>query len=346
MSQQPRFTIRELLVVITVVAILFAILMPVIQVAREAARRMSCSNNSKQLGLSIHNYHSTYRRLPPLMFGTSSNQGQLSGLVAVVPFVEASGRWGTISGPSTFNNISYPPMGPPPTDTNYAPWLEQIPTYNCPTETDVSPVYGLTNYALCVGDQVTGLYVNSGLDSVRGCFAPDCAIQFKDITDGLSNTVLFTEIANRVDDQSLGNFSIGNGSKLADQPGACRQSVLAKYPMLFAKNVTLDAIGRGGSFADGTGGIGWVNTILPPNSPSCAIEGQRLYEGVFTASSRHPGGAHVTIADGAVVFVTDNIEHGDVTKPVVLETGLSPYGIWGALGTRSSKEVVEEQLVL
>jgi prepilin-type processing-associated H-X9-DG protein len=99
-------------------------------------------------------------------------------------------------------------------------------------------------------------------------------------------------------------------------------------------------------------------TILPPNSPSCQRGGGDYNEGVHSAGSRHQGGAHVLMGDGAVVFITDSIEAGDNTLPPI-ERGLgsnpgwypgaepgapSPYGLWGALGTRAVKEVIEEQL--
>ncbi len=110
--------------------------------------------------------------------------------------------------------------------------------------------------------------------------------------------------------------------------------------------VSVSKLGRGYSYADGTGGYGWVTTILPPNSPSCAIESTPLYEGVFSVASRHPGGAHIVLGDGAVIFITDTIDCGDPRQapPSGLKVA-SPYGIWGALGTRESGEDLEEQTI-
>ena len=106
---------------------------------------------------------------------------------------------------------------------------------------------------------------------------------------------------------------------------------------------------RGFRWADSNFTNTVFHTILPPNAPLCtshANEGS-----VMTASSRHQGGAHVLMGDGAVVFITDSIEAGDGRQPVVtrrawatLKGSKSPFGLWGALGTRASKETVEEQL--
>lgn len=117
---------------------------------------------------------------------------------------------------------------------------------------------------------------------------------------------------------------------------------------------------RGVRWADFRPHYTGMQTILPPNAPNCHLSGGGDYnETIMSAGSRHQGGAHVLMADGAVVFITDSIEAGDSTKPPV-ERGSggspgwmgpetapgqkSPYGLWGALGTRASSETVEEQL--
>ena len=346
MRQRNAFTLLELLVVVTIIAVLLALLLPFITRSREAARRMSCANNFKQIGLAIQNYDAAFKQMPSLMSGTKSNGHRLSGLVALLPFLESSPRWDLISNPASFNGVSYPAMGPPPTDKNYGPWLEQIPTYSCPSEYGPPSVFGRTNYTFNVGDQITGLYDNKGVDTVRGPFAPGLQIKVQDIRDGLSNTVLMTEIANKIDDHVIGNISVGHGSGLSKGPSTCFQTTVPDYPILFRDEVTTDSVGRGGSFADGSGGVGWVTTILPPNSPSCAIQQQPLYEGVFSAASRHPGGANVLFGDGAVVFITETIDTGDTNKPPVSIDEQSPYGLWGALGTKNATETTEEQLVL
>ena len=93
---------------------------------------------------------------------------------------------------------------------------------------------------------------------------------------------------------------------------------------------------RGAVFADGSTYLTGFNTILPPNSPNCGVH-QSL--GVFSAGSRHVGGVHALMADGAVRFISENINSGSSAAAVVT-SGASPFGVWGALGTKSGGEVV------
>ncbi len=117
-SNTSGFTLVELLVVIAIIGVLVGLLLPAVQAAREAARRMSCSNNFKQIGLGIHNYHSAYKQLPLQGTGSGppdiakgvdadwwkenecSSQQQLSALVGILPFVEQQALWDKISNPS------------------------------------------------------------------------------------------------------------------------------------------------------------------------------------------------------------------------------------------------------
>jgi prepilin-type N-terminal cleavage/methylation domain-containing protein len=184
-TKRPGFTLVELLVVIAIIGVLVGLLLPAVQAAREAARRMSCSNNFKQIGLGIHNYHSAYKQLPTHGTGTqpgtpapwfrSSNEGnryRLSMLVPILPFIEQQAIWEQISNPNaerTDGNTSaavgtpanpWPPMGPTPEVIQYIPWTTEVPTYRCPSDPGFGlPALGRTNYAACLGDSSWRLYL-------------------------------------------------------------------------------------------------------------------------------------------------------------------------------------------
>ncbi|WP_372726181.1 DUF1559 domain-containing protein, partial [Novipirellula sp.] len=171
------FTLVELLVVIAIIGVLVGLLLPAVQAAREAARRMSCSNNVKQLGLGLHNYHSAYNQMPIHGVGTDDgndnnqnwwteynthNHWRLSALVGMTPFVEQQALWEKISNPSSErtdkNNGAaigtttnpWPAMGPTPQDIQYTPWATELPTLRCPSDPGTGlPALGRTNYASC-----------------------------------------------------------------------------------------------------------------------------------------------------------------------------------------------------
>ena len=158
------FTLVELLVVIAIIGVLVGLLLPAVQAAREAARRMSCSNNFKQIGLGLHNYESAFKNLPMNMGGSlhspgggdnTSNRGRLSWMVGTLPFMEQQGLWEQISNPLQIpGGVLYPPMGPVPFRTNYNPWVTQVPGFRCPSDpiVAVSGLPAFTNYVASHGD--------------------------------------------------------------------------------------------------------------------------------------------------------------------------------------------------
>lgn len=408
-AKRSAFTLVELLVVIAIIGILVGLLLPAVQAAREAARRMSCSNNFKQIGLAIHNYHSAYKELPRQAAGTgediqntmarghfarentTSNNQSLSIFVGLLPFMEQQALWEQISNPNALDLRApdtprvplWPAMGPTPSayhtgsgvvNTNYQPWMTEIPTLRCPSDPGNGPGMGRTNYAACMGDahhwQHTGApyyplnkeagtwpsgilarYIRA---SQRGVFVSRYTTKFRDILDGLANTIMAGEIKTYLGDRQVTTLPHNAGfTQVRDNPTFCRPSRDPERPAFWAPtaNTGPTFLPRGSAWASALGPQTNMNTILPPNQELC-MWATWMGEGTVPPSSNHQGGCHVLMADGAVVFITDSIEAGDPTMGSVYVFGqgprspgsASPYGLWGALGTRASKETIEEQL--
>ncbi|HSG71797.1 MAG TPA: DUF1559 domain-containing protein, partial [Planctomycetaceae bacterium] len=162
------FTLIELLVVIAIIAILIALLLPAVQQAREAARRSSCKNNLKQLGLALHTYHEVYKKL--VMGSTHSDYPPFharrrSGFVALLPFLEQKGLF------DTFQSTGATRV---PWDGGYAPNNTQLPLLQCPSDTVTSEggSIGKSNYAFSRGDSSwdQNQWSGNGGRGMRGMF--------------------------------------------------------------------------------------------------------------------------------------------------------------------------------
>jgi len=398
-KQRAGFTLVELLVVIAIIGILVGLLLPAVQAAREAARRMSCSNNFKNIGLAIHNYHSAYKRMPTHGGGThptvaawswnnttTGNNMRLSMLVGLTPFIEQQGLWSTISNPNDSDGdgtIDFPAMGPTPENIDYSPWATQIPTFRCPSDPgDGLPALGRTNYAANLGDSTDvmrdGYLVQSNSAALpyqpsaarsarvnaahRGMFVVNREMRFRDVLDGLSNTIAMGEIATDLGDLDSRTALLGDGQystsnnhwEIVVQPNWCEQFVDPLRPQFWRGDAVpvSAAAGRGYRWADFNPLFSMIHTVRPPNSEICSVGGVNR-NNLVSVSSRHQGGAHVLMGDGAVIFMTDSVESGDQNHSMVYQWGASrdaapgrasPYGLWGSLGTRANNETIEEQL--
>jgi prepilin-type N-terminal cleavage/methylation domain-containing protein len=353
------FTLIELLVVIAIIAVLIALLLPAVQQAREAARRSQCQNNLKQLGLALHNYHDAFQVFVYRSGGTAINAGnlygnkdRLSGLVGLLPHLDQAPLYGQIASSLTINGTTFPAMGPVPWHSSsanwvYTPWEAVIPGYSCPSagkhiapsQYGVSGNMGTTSYMFCAGDSTKVRVKPAEAYRLRGICGWQTRTKIKDITDGASNTIIMGERRTPVSSADIGHTVTTAGSKI---PLAC----LATYD----KNLRTYISGgtpvplAGSRWSDGGSGFGSFTTILPPNSPSCMQNaGDDDGDGFYSAGSQHTGGCMVLLADGAVRFISENIDAGNqsVSAGDTIK-GHSPFGVWGALGTKAGKESVGE----
>ncbi|QEG41677.1 DUF1559 domain-containing protein [Roseimaritima ulvae] len=339
------FTLVELLVVLAIIVIVAALFLPAVRSSKEAARRMSCGNNLKQLGLALHNYHDTHSHFPAAMGGTlggtsdrDSNAGRLSGLVAMLPFLEQPGLWQQLQQPSEHDGVTYPAMGPAPWVAEYPVWSRQLSTLACASAAPQSSGLGRTNYAFSIGDLAVQIH-DPGV--LRGAFACGQTSRLDDIADGASYTLAMAEIGTRDGRAVQGQFAVNQSNQILKDPSACFATSADEH---YASQQPLSDDGRGGRWADGAAGYGLVQTILPPNSPSCAVGGIEAVDGIYSAGSYHPGGSQIVKLDGAVSFITADVDTGQTSaaplSPQRLQAGPvpSPYGIWGALGTAAGEE--------
>ena len=315
-TRRSAFTLIELLVVIAIIAILIALLLPAVQQAREAARRTECKNHLKQWGLALHNYHDTNSRLPwsgmstNSCFQTPALGNNFSWYVSVLPFVEQAPLYNQFD---FNNNYNHP--------TNFVLKKALIPAMHCassnladrkaPNENTTSgcaqtpssqtgytahycgflgvkgPIPGVTpatNYPI-TGNVTT----DHGGFTNNGTMLPSTCLNFRDISDGLSNTFVLGEISADIPTSGWStNFRCWTQGHSGPASGGS-----ASY---YAKNVK-----RGiSAFSGYTGG--------DPN---------RLYNDVAFCSP-HTGGAHFLMGDGSVRFVSANIDYnvycGAVTR--------------------------------
>tara|TARA_R110002073_G_scaffold56905_25_gene144857 strand:+ start:12676 stop:13905 length:1230 start_codon:yes stop_codon:yes gene_type:complete len=403
---QRGFTLVELLVVIAIIGVLVGLLLPAVQAAREAARRMQCSNNVKQLGLALHNYHSAYKQIPTQMGGTDrlgaakadddTNRRRLSFLVGLTPFFEQQALWEQISNPSlettdgstpTGTGGKWHPMGPTGYKLTYVPWSTEIGSLRCPSDPFTGlPAGGRTNYAANIGDGIDrvsfggmneigvfhsssggthttaqGWMITRAKAANRGFFWPrKKKTAFRDVLDGLANTIAMGEIPTcgqiRQVKGTIVRSITGGAEGLKSNPKSTVDATRdpARPQFLKQSGLTLyqGSYARGTRWADGRASTTSFQTILPPNSPN-ALSGNAMANAVLlSAGSYHQGGAHVLMGDGAVKFVTDSIEAGDGNHRAPERDGgegvragmESPYGLWGALGTRASRETPEGEI--
>jgi prepilin-type processing-associated H-X9-DG protein len=355
-------------VVIAIIGVLIALLLPAVQAAREAARRMQCTNHLKQLSIACHNYHDTNQGLVSAsgqVIGKTSgslNFDRWSGLISLLPFMEQDALYGRFRTEDVYNPSDRP------VSSNVAqggglnnPKLIQIVTLLCPSDGNgkfrQDPYEtGRTNYRMNLGDRpssfgsantTTGSTAYIGLG--RGVFGYRTWYNLSIVSDGTSNTALFTERALSATSttmvviigsiNNLGSvFSGTNENKYLSDRSVClntRNGNEYKSSITGVTNPT-DYWGfLGWNFVDGHFLCSGFHTVLPPNSPAC-LNRTNGDIGIFTPTSYHKGGVNLALADGSVRFISETIDAG--TANAAVNSGASSFGVWGTLGSRDGGE--------
>jgi prepilin-type N-terminal cleavage/methylation domain-containing protein len=304
------FTLVELLVVIAIIGILVGLLLPAVQAAREAARRMQCSNNMKQIGLALHMHHDTYKKIPPLM-GNACCWG--TWLLPVMPFMENGNMfqlYQNYGGSDTVNSnypaplatgaaTPYPRYGVAPNTTNVT--TKRIAAFTCPSDTANVPISNIPSYnyagvtgngasygALAAGPAPapTGFVARAGMfdqtiyeNVISGTTITKNAkkIQFGSVTDGLSNSLMVGEIlqGRGTDLRGFAWWGYAAGASTYMTPNS-------RAPDQVSQNCTTDPAAN-----------------LPCVVATPYTNGMR---------SRHVGGIQAVMGDGSVQFIQQSVD--------------------------------------
>jgi prepilin-type N-terminal cleavage/methylation domain-containing protein len=292
--RQSGFTLVELLVVIAIIGILVGLLLPAVQAAREAARRMQCSNNLKQIGLSMHNYESAVKRFPASFYrawptslgGTFGTPGWGWGTM-ILPYIEQTALYNSLNVGTSVLDGRIPAIK--------LIGQTRVPSFRCPSDSG-EPLnanranFATSNYMAVFGslyDQGTaaagGLVFGSQVGVATGIFSPNSRTRFGDISDGTSNTIMIGEMCygpNGVKD-STGTLRRYNG-------GVWIGTYIDTLPTSnVSTQLSLCGFGAGANVR--------FRRLNTPDSSNAF-------------SSVHTGGVQFVLADGSVQFISQNMD--------------------------------------
>ena len=355
------FTLVELLVVIAIIGVLVALLLPAVQSAREAARRMKCTNQLKQFGIAMHNYVDTYGVFPNRRGGFGGVQAnRISPFVQLLPYLEQKNMHDRIQAGDAADPVNFPPGGPRG-DASWAVWNTPPPVFRCPSDpfaiTKANSDKG-HNYVLCEGDQVN--FINSSTNT-RGMFTRLACRRFAEVTDGTSNTLLMSETVCNVPTGNGGTTGFASSGSVKTYMAYARISSDPTNSPQVCRTVVSGGNYTAGTLLHGRRGINWTDspaclitfkTVLPPNGPACADTASGDFgdqeRAVLPPTSLHPGGVMAVLVDGSVRFFGNGINCGNLgaAQPAADANtpfgGPSNYGVWGALGSIAGGDVQSE----
>lgn len=318
------FTLIELLVVIAIIAVLIALLLPAVQQAREAARRTQCKNNLKQIGLALHNYHDTHNTLPPGSISANS----ATTITMTLPYLEQANVYDLfVFDQGDLNAV--------PGSAMSRARAQSMAFLQCPSEAGGGSGFswaGHANYQPSFGDTPSFRPLGSANAAVpaynRGPFYHNSKTRFGDVSDGLSNTALYSEIKKGPHSNDGSTGVVPTGVTVATRLSGAPSD--GAYPATCDNRATAAWRYRGLQYYRALLVANYYNHTLGPNAKvrDCIWDDSPVTygHGHLAARSYHTGGVNVAMGDGSVKFASDSIDNG----------------VWRAVGSRSGGEVVSE----